>query len=134
MAIYKSRGLKKAFSYGVVGVFGATVHFLTLIVMVQRIHLNPILGSSLGFILALIFSFMLNAKYTFQVQPGRTSIRFAKYTVVSVMGFLLNMFIMYVTLHVLGIYYLIGQSIVTAVLPINNFLLNNFWTFRTPTQ
>lgn len=122
--------LVKLFTYGFVGVIGTAIHFSTLALLVEWFDQDPVFSSSVGFVLTVIVSFYLNKKYTFRVQAGKTSSKFLKYVIVSSSGFVLNGLIMFLAVDVLSWHYFIGQSIVVVVLPVSNFLLNNYWTFR----
>lgn len=122
--------LIKLFSYGMIGLIGTLIHFPVLILMVELFHQDPVLSSSIGFIVTVIVSFYLNRRFTFRTKSSKTTITFIKYTVVSCSGFILNSVIMYSSIHILSLHYTIGQAIVVVLLPISNFLLNNFWTFR----
>jgi putative flippase GtrA len=122
--------LVKLFSYGLVGVIGTLIHFSVLILLVELFQLDPVLSSSIGFIVTVIVSFYLNRRFTFRSKLSKTTVTFIKYTLVSCSGFILNSVIMYISVHILLFHYSIGQAIVVVVLPISNFLLNNYWTFK----
>ena len=126
----KRISMNKLFTYGIIGLLGTFIHFSTLVFLVEILNLDPVISSSIGFIFTVIISFILNKKFTFKIKTSTNSILFIKYTIVSLTGFFLNSFIMYFTVHLLSIHYSIGQAIVIIVLPISNFLLNNYWTFN----
>lgn len=123
--------LLKMVRYGVVGMIGTGTHFLLLILLVEWGGVHPFVGSCLGFIAALIASYFLNRTWTFVTVAegrGRRGI-FLKYTVVSLIGLMLNMGMMYVFLTWLVWPYLCAQAMVVFVVPLSNFLLNYYWTF-----
>jgi putative flippase GtrA len=59
------------------------------------------------------------------VAPG-----LARYTAVSVLGFVLNVAIMAIVTRVLALDYRIGLALVVLIIPVTNFTLNARWTFR----
>jgi putative flippase GtrA len=120
----------KLFSYGIIGLVGTLTHFSILVLLVELFHLEPVISSSIGFIVTVIVSFYLNRRFTFRTKSNQTTTTFIKYSVVSCSGFILNSAIMYSSVHIFSLHYSIAQAIVVVVLPISNFLLNNFWTFR----
>jgi putative flippase GtrA len=130
LSIDKRRHLVKLLSYGLIGVIGTLIHFSILVLLVELFHLEPVLSSSIGFIVTVIVSFYLNRRFTFRTKSSNTTVTFIKYTVVSCSGFILNSAIMYCSVHILSLHYSIAQVIVVVLLPISNFLLNNYWTFR----
>ena len=117
--------------YAIVGLLGAAVHISTLSILVEWLHLDPIASSVMGFLVALTLSYWLNAQWSFEhsQQPHRKAI--LRYTLVSVMGLCLNTLIMFCLVNGLGMWYLFGQAIATLIVPIHNFLLNFYWTFKS---
>ncbi|KZE70481.1 hypothetical protein AV654_06245 [Paenibacillus elgii] len=129
MRIISSNQIVKIFKYGLVGVLGTTIHFLSLIFFVEVFQLGPILSSSLGFIIVVILSYYLNKKWTFQTD-NKIFTEFTKYLITSCVGLLLNMVIMRYAIDILEWDYLTSQLLVTIAIPISNFILNSLWTFK----
>ncbi|MCD9024484.1 GtrA family protein [Cohnella silvisoli] len=120
--------------YGMVGGLGTLLHFGILILLVESIKMTAVVSSVIGFIIVLAVSYYLNRYWTFSTRIMESHWRnFMKYCVVSLFGLLLNTAIMYVTVELWHIRYLIGQAIVILVVPASNYLLNRSWTF-TPQQ
>lgn len=115
--------------YGLVGILGTILHFAGVIFFVEAVRLDPVLGSGLGFLLVLVVSYFLNRNWTFR-SKSRGTRQFFVYTVVSLSGLGLNSAIMFIAVHVLQWHYLYGQGLVVAVVPVSNYILNRFWTFR----
>lgn len=115
--------------YGIVGVIGTMLHIAVLVLLVEKYRLSPLWASSLGFLVVLIVSFILNRYWTFR-SYGTVSVEFAKYCVTCVFGFILNFSIMFFFVDVLSWNYVIGQTMVILVIPISNFLLSRYWCFR----
>jgi len=121
------------FRYGLVGVTGTVVHMGTLVVLVEIFLIKPLFASTTGFILALMTSYILNRTWTFKVKK-KNSKYFIKYAMVSLLGLLLNNFIMYITVYLFKWWYLLGQMSVITIVPVINFILNNFYTFNEETN
>ncbi|NHN32944.1 GtrA family protein [Paenibacillus agricola] len=117
------------FRYGAVGLLGTLLHFAALYVLVEAFGFNPVLASTLGFVLVLLISYLINKLWTFQDSPSGWK-PFLKYTVVSMAGLLLNSGIMYTAVDWLHFNYLIAQCFVVVAVPASNFLFNYYWTFR----
>jgi putative flippase GtrA len=121
--------IAKMVKYGFVGLLGTVLHFTSLLVLVEALHMKPVPASTLGFILVLVVSYILNYKWTFQVQSqGWKPV--LKYIVVSGTGLFLNTGIIYITVDLLQWHYLIGQCFVIVIVPLSNFLFNYYWTFQ----
>ena len=120
---------RKIVRYAVVGVIGTIIHFGILTLLVERFRGEPVTSSTIGFIITVIVSYLLNHRWTFRSDRGHGS-ALPRYVIVSVTGMVLNSGIMYLTVHVFGLYYILGQCLVVVVVPITNFALNYRWSFR----
>ncbi len=119
----------KLVRYFIVGVIGTGIHFGVLIMLVELFGVEAVTASTIGFIVTLIVSYVLNHRWTFRSDRRHLS-AMPRYTLVSVSGLLLNSAIMYVTVHVLEWWYILGQCMVVVVVPLTNFLFNYHWSFR----
>lgn len=117
--------------YGVIGVVGTLLQTGTLFIYVEKGHGDPLVGSTLGFILSLLFSYMANSRWTFR-KSERSASALVKYAVVSCAGLLLNLLILFLFDRVFGWWYGYGQIASIVLVPIHNFILNKAWAFRTP--
>lgn len=115
--------------FGLVGIISTLTHMGTLIFLVELLEFNPIIASTVGFILAVIISYFLNYRFTFRVHGGHFH-HFPRYAVVCIVGFSLNTGIMFLTVNILKWWYVAGQICTLLVVPVSNFTLNKFWTFK----
>jgi putative flippase GtrA len=118
------------YRYVIVGLLGAVSHISTLTILVEIGRFHPVLGSILGFLVALGLSYWLNCYWSFEQskQPHQKAI--FRYIVVSVMGLCLNTLIMFGLINWAGMGYLLAQMIAAVVVPFHNFILNFYWTFQ----
>jgi len=130
MKCNKYSNLHKVISYSFVGIIGTLIHFSTLVILVEAFKIDPLLSSGIGFILTVILSFVLNMKYTFKIKNRKKAHLFIKYLTTSIIGLMLNNCIMYYFVRILSLHYSIGQAVVVICIPIINFLINNYWTFK----
>jgi putative flippase GtrA len=114
--------------YSVVGCLSILIYFLSVFVLVELLGKNPILGSALSFVIMTFISFLLNRKFTFGSDFSYQ--KFLRFLAVSAIGFTLNFFIMYLVVNILSLHYTIGELVTTLIIPIINFVLNNYWTFK----
>jgi putative flippase GtrA len=120
--------LRTGVRYVVVGILGTLAHFTTTVALVEGLSVDPVVATVLGFIVALVLSFVLVRGWVFgsSAAVART---FPRYVMVSVAGLLLNALIMHVTVDVVRVSYLWGLCAVVLVVPAFNFTLNRTWTF-----
>ena len=118
----------KFIKYSFVGCISVLIYFLSVFVLVELFGRDPVFGSALSFAIMTYISFLLNRKFTFDSDFSYNLL--LRFLVVSAIGFTLNFVIMYVVVNIFSLPYLIGELITTMVIPIINFILNNYWTFK----
>ncbi len=117
--------------YLVVGSLGAGAHLSTLSILVERFGVTPIAASIGGFLVALLLSYWLNVCWSFNQVTQQHRQAIVRYTAVSVMGLCLNTLIMFSLVNWFGLWYFLAQVIAAIVVPLHNFLLNFYWTFKS---
>lgn len=114
--------------YGLVGVIGTVIHTVILTICVELFSINPLISTAIGFLFSLITSYILNSFWTFKGSSmGKGS--FVKYLLTCSFGLLINMFIMYVVVHLAHSSYLLGQLLAVIIVPIFNFTISKYWVF-----
>lgn len=114
--------------YGVVGVIGALVHMSTLFLLVELHVTGPLVATTTGFVLALLISYAMNRMWTFGY-AGSYWASLIRYCVVSLVGLGLNILIITLFTDFLGLWYGWGAFVAVGAVAVNNFVLNNAWTF-----
>ncbi|MFC7687336.1 GtrA family protein [Ureibacillus sp. GCM10028918] len=115
--------------YSLVGCISTLIYFLSVFILIEGMQVDPVLGSAAAFIIMTIVSFFLNVKYTFG--SSITQQKALRFMTVSAVGFILNFILIFVTVRVFDFHYFIGELVTVLVIPIVNFLLNNYWTFQS---
>jgi len=121
--------LTRVFRFGVVGVLTAVLHYGLLYGGVEALQLNATLASSLGFVVAVIFNYMMHYSWTFG-EPAPHGRTLRRYLVMITCGFLINAAVMYAGVHWLVLHYLLTQALALVVVVLWNFVLSNVWVFR----
>ncbi len=120
--------------YGIVGVLTAVIHLGVTYVGVEHAGLESTLASSIGFILCIVFNYLMHYHWTFadpegndQVPHGQALLR---YGVMVVCGFLINALVMYAGVHWLSWHYLVTQLVAVISVVTWNLVVSNFWVYR----
>ena len=120
--------------FGTVGVLTAMIHFGILYLGVELAGLGSTLASSIGFVVCVIFNYLMHYSWTFatpegveQVPHGKALVR---YGVMIACGFLFNGIIMYSGVHWLGVHYFLVQVVAAVSVILWNILVSNLWVFR----
>jgi len=96
---------------------------------VEVFTIEVILAATMSFIFAVIFSFTFNKIWTFQNRSKNIRKQFIKFLIVSVIGLLLTVSLMFVFVKLLHIFYLLSKIMTSVIVLLWNFLANKLWTF-----
>ena len=117
------------FRFGVVGVLTAVVHYGLLYLGVAVLHLDTTLASSIGFVVCVIFNYMMHYTWTFD-EPAPHGSTLHRYLVMITCGFLINAAVMYAGVQWLALHYLVTQALAMIAVVLWNFVLSNAWVFK----
>lgn len=120
--------LMRLLKYGVTGVFATVIYFALLVGMVELLHVQALLASCIAFVITIAASYFINCFWTFRSESASKR-QFAKYAIVSIVGFALTTLITYVGVEVLQVWYIYSQIVVVLVVPLSNYALNSKWVF-----
>lgn len=127
--------------YGIAGLTGGAIQILFLYVWVTLLGFEKIylLGLVLGFVIALIITFVLQKYWAFRDQEsGRMPRQFLSYTLVAVSGLALNAILLigakmlfgWLALDFFHGWYLFAQTGIVCIVSVFNFSMNFLFTFR----
>lgn len=117
--------------FGIVGVSNTLLTFIVYTLLLKVFGVWYLAASAIGFIVGATNGFLLNRKWTFREHVGDalTPVRWA---IVQSCGLGLNLGLLYMFVHGLGVDKLLGQIPTTAIVTVLTFAANRAWTFRTP--
>lgn len=121
--------LSRVLRFGVVGVLTAGLHYGLLLVGVELLQLDAIVASSLGFVVAVLFNYVMHYSWTFthDAPHGRTV---GRYGIMISIGFAINGGAMYAGLYWLVWNYLLVQALALLLVVSWNFIVSNIWVFK----
>ena len=119
----------KTFRFGIVGVGTAIVHYGLLFLGVEILQLTATVASSLGFVVSVIFNYLMHYRWTFN-EPAPHGRTLRRYLVMISCGFLLNAGVMYAGVQWWTLNYLLTQALAMVVVVSWNFVMSNVWVFR----
>lgn len=117
--------------FGIVGVSNTLLAFAVYTLLLKVFGVWYVAASGIGFAAGAVNGFLLNRRWTFREHVGDalTPVRWA---IVQTCGLALNLGLVYVFVHDLGMDELVGQIPTTAIVTVLTFAANRSWTFRTP--
>ena len=121
--------LTRTLRFGAVGVLTAVLHYGLLYIGVEALRLNATLASSLGFVVAVIFNYLMHYSWTFD-EPAPHGRTLRRYLLMISCGFLINATVMYAGVQWAALNYLLTQALALVVVVSWNFVISNVWVFR----
>jgi putative flippase GtrA len=122
LAAYRS-----VLTFGVIGVANTSLHFGTVVALVELAGANPVGANVLGFALANICSFFANCHFTFRQAP--TWARYRTFLAVSLASLLLAV-VLSSFVEMMGWHYAVGLGLILVCGPIMTYVLHKTVTFR----
>lgn len=116
--------------FGIVGVTAASIHFLTVVFLVQNFLIEPLAANVMGFLISFQVSYWGHRLWTFQGTTALHRTAFSKLLLVQLINFSANELLFYIFLS-LHFPYQLALIMVLTILPIFTFLSGKFWVFRT---
>ena len=111
-----------------IGAIGTAGHYATLVLLVQVISTDPVIASTIGFIVGALINYILNYRITFNSNKRHRE-TLTKFFSVAVLGAVINGAIMSAGINMYDMHYLIIQVIATCIVLALNFTANKYWTF-----
>jgi putative flippase GtrA len=116
------------FIFAGLGAIGTAGHYATLILLVQVIHFDPVISTTIGFAVGALINYLLNYRITFNSNKRHRE-ALTKFFSVAILGAVINAAIMTTGINMFDVHYLIIQVIATCFVLAFNFIANKYWTF-----
>lgn len=111
-----------------IGAIGTTGHYAILILLVQALHADPVIATTIGFTVGALINYLLNYRITFNSNKQHSE-ALMKFLSVAALGALINGLIMTAGINISDLHYLVIQVIATSIVLVFNFTANKYWTF-----
>ena len=124
-------GLVQFVKFGVVGLTNNAISYVIYIALIMvGMHYTP--ASIIGFTVSVFNSYYWNSKYVFKEDGGRIWWKTLIKTYISYAGtgIVLNNFLLFVWIDVLGIPAMVAPLINLVITVPINFIMNKFWAYR----
>ena len=117
--------------FGIVGVSTVLLDFLTLVSMVEFLHINYLVSATFGFLVGSIANYFLSIRFVFQggKYPNKL-VEFTFFLIITLAGLALNYFTMYIFTEVVMLPYFISKIVSLFFVASTNFLMKKFFVFK----
>jgi len=106
----------------IVGTLAFFVDYGVLWALVEVLKVNYLIASAISFAVSVIFNYVLSTYWVFDCkEKGSKAGTFFVFVLLSICGLLLNLAIMWLSVDVLQIYYLIAKIGATGIVMVYNF-------------
>jgi len=119
--------------YGLAGVLATAIYFLAVFLLVERGGVAPVTAAVIATAIVIVTSYVINRAFVFDTNRAHQS-AFTRFVLASLLGIAANTGLMYVATRVFAWPYLVGAALTILVVPPMNFLVNQFWAFRSTGQ
>ena len=113
--------ISQFFKFGVVGVIAFIVDYLSLYMLTEFLNVYYLISSIISFLLSIIVNYILSIKWVFDIKKKQSFKDVIIFTLLSAIGLLINLLVMYLSVEVFKIHYMIGKLIATFIVMIWNF-------------
>ncbi len=114
--------ISQFFKFGVVGVIAFIVDYLSLYLLTEFLNVYYLISSIISFLLSIIVNYLLSIKWVFDIKKKQSFKDVIIFTLLSAIGLLINLLVMYLSVEVFKIHYMIGKLIATFIVMIWNFV------------
>ena len=114
--------ISQFFKFGVVGVIAFIVDYLSLYLLTEFLNVYYLISSIISFLLSIIVNYILSIKWVFDIKKKQSFKDVIIFTLLSAIGLLINLLVMYLSVEVFKIQYMIGKLMATFIVMIWNFV------------
>lgn len=124
---------KRVLLYGVIGLSALALEVAIFYALSEQLNAGVLVGNAAGMLAGLIFAFVLNARYNFQV-TDRGVERFFRYGLVAFGGFILTSAIIFGITHYTGITVIVAKFMSLPPYFLFQYNAHRLFTFHSPEQ
>lgn len=115
--------IAQMFKFGIVGVIAFVIDFITMVALTELFSVNPVLSSTISFIVSLVFNYLASMKYVFSHREGMSKAKeFCIFLVLSLIGLAINAVLMFLGSEYMAIDYRLVKLFATFVVMVWNFI------------
>lgn len=115
--------IEQIIKFGIVGALAFIIDYFALYILVEYFGVYYLVSSAISFTVSVVVNYLLSMKFVFKRRDdiGRQK-EFIVFVSLSIMGLLINQFIMWISVDKLNIFYMISKIFATFIVMVWNFV------------
>jgi putative flippase GtrA len=121
--------LMQLFKFGLVGVVATVLDFLFLFLFTDVFGMYYLLSAAVSFVLSTLFNYVASMRFVFnsKFSKDEKTKELLLFTILSVIGLLLNQFLMWFFVEKIALYYMLAKIVATFFVMAWNFISRKIW-------
>ena len=121
--------LMQLFKFGLVGVVATVLDFLFLFLLTDVFGIYYLLSAAVSFVLSTLFNYVASMRFVFNSKftKDEKTKELLLFTILSVIGLLLNQFLMWLFVEKIALYYMLAKIVATFFVMAWNFISRKVW-------
>ena len=121
--------LMQLFKFGLVGVVATVLDFLFLFLLTDVFGIYYLLSAAVSFVLSTLFNYVASMRFVFNSKftKDEKTKGLLLFTILSVIGLLLNQFLMWLFVEKIALYYMLAKIVATFFVMAWNFISRKIW-------
>lgn len=110
--------------FGMVGIVAFSIDYGVMIFLTEVFGIDYLISNAISFSLSVIVNYILSVKWVYDVKESDRSKAFELmvFVILSTIGLGLNQLIMWITVDLLGIFYMLSKIIATGIVMVYNYI------------
>lgn len=115
--------ISQIIKFGFVGFLCFFIDYGIMVFLTEALKINYLISSGCSFSVSVIVNYILSIKFVFDADRDANKIKqFLVFLIFSIGGLIINQIVMWVTVDLLGIFYMISKIGATAIVMVYNFI------------
>lgn len=121
--------LMQLFRFGLVGVVATVLDFLFLFLLTEIFGMYYLFSAAVSFVLSTLFNYVASMRFVFNSKftKDEKTKELLLFTILSVIGLLLNQFLMWLFVEKIALYYMLAKIVATFFVMAWNFISRKIW-------
>ncbi len=121
--------LMQLFKFGIVGVVATLLDFLFLFLFTDVLGMHYLFSAAISFVLSTLFNYVASMRFVFnsKFSKDEKSKELILFVILSVIGLLLNQFLMWFFVEKIALYYMAAKIVATFFVMAWNFISRKVW-------